>query len=87
MRRRIRGFKKLSRYAGDLWGDHSIANCWSGELTEKFFNLNPRPAITELKRVIYPPGLVIRPLTSQNQYKRRGLVPDPEKPGWLKYVC
>ena len=62
-----------------------MADCWPGELTEKFLNLNQRPTITELGRVAEPPGLVIRPLTSQNQYIRRGLVPDPEKPGWLKY--
>ena len=85
MRRRIRGFKELYKYAGDLWGDRSIANCWSSEITEKFFNLNPRPAITELKRVIYLPGLVITPLSSLYQCTRGGYVPDPERPGWLKY--
>ena len=85
LRRRIKGFKQLYKYAGSYWSDHSIADCWSDELIEKFLNLNPPPTITELGRVAEPPGLVIRPLTSQNQYKRRGLVPDPEKPGWLKY--
>ena len=85
LRRRIKGFKGLYKHAGFYWSDRSIGNCWSDELTEKFLNLNPRPTITELKRVVYPPGLVIRPLTSQNQYNRRGLVPNPEKPGWLKY--
>jgi cytochrome c2 len=85
LRRRIRGFKELYKYAGDLWGDRSIANCWSSELTEKFFNLNPRPAITELKRVIYQPELVITPLSSLYQCTRGGYVPDSEKPGRLKY--
>ena len=32
LRRRIKGFKKLYKYAGDFWSDYSIANCWSGEL-------------------------------------------------------
>jgi hypothetical protein len=30
------------------------------------------------------PGLKIG-LTSQNQHRRRGYIPDPQKPGWLKY--
>jgi hypothetical protein len=85
LRRRIRGFKQLYKYAGSYWSDRSIADCWSDELTEKFLNLNPRPTITELGRVAEPPGLVIEALTSQNQYIHRGLVPNPEKPGWLKY--
>jgi hypothetical protein len=63
-----------------------MADCWSDELTEKFLKLDPRPTIKELERVAEPLGLVISPLTSQNQYKRRGLVPDPDNPGWLKYV-
>jgi hypothetical protein len=58
---------------------------WPAGLTEKFLNLKPRPTIRDLRRVIYPPGLVIRPLNSQNEYTSRGYVPDPDKPGWLKY--
>jgi hypothetical protein len=85
LRRRIKGFKQLYKNAGFYWGDSSIADCWSDEIIEKFLNLNPPPTITELGRIAEPPGLVKRPLTSQNQYKRRGLVPDPEKPAWLKY--
>jgi hypothetical protein len=85
LRRRIRGFKKLYKYAGSYWSDHSLADCWSSELAERFLILDPRPTITELKQVASPPGLIIEALTSQNQYNRRGLVPDPEKPGWLKY--
>jgi hypothetical protein len=85
LRRRIKGFKQLYKNASFYWGDSSIADCWSDELTEKFLDLNPPPTITELERVAEPPGLVLRPLTSQNQYKDRGLVPDPKKPGWLKY--
>ena len=85
LRRRIKGYKQLYKYADFWWNDNSIADCWSDELTEKFLNLNPPPTITELERVAEPPGPVLRPLTSQNQYKDRGLVPDPKKPGWLKY--
>jgi len=85
LRRRIKGFKQLYKHAGFYWSDRSIGDSWSDELTEKFLDLNPPPTITELERVAEPPGLVLRPLTSQNQYKDRGLVPDPKKPGWLKY--
>jgi len=85
LRRRIKGYKQLYKYAGSYWNDNSIADCWSDELTEKFLDLNPPPTITELERVAEPPGLVLRPLSSQNQYIGRGYVPDPEKPGWLKY--
>jgi hypothetical protein len=58
---------------------------WPAGLTEKFLNLKPRPMIRELRRVVYPPGLVMEALTSQNKYTRRGYVPDPERPGWLNY--
>ena len=57
LRRRIRGFKKLYKYAGSYWSDHSSADCWSSELAERFLNLDPRPTITELKQVASPPGL------------------------------
>ena len=59
---------------------------WPAGLTEKFLSLKPRPTIRELRCVIYSPGLVLRQLNSQNQYTRRGYVPDPDKPGWLKII-
>jgi hypothetical protein len=62
LRRRIKGFKKLYKYAGDFWSDYSIANCWSGELTEEFLSLDPLPTIKDLERVVCPPGLVIKSL-------------------------
>jgi hypothetical protein len=51
LRRRIKGFKKLCKYAGDFWSDYSIVNCWSGELTEEFLSLDPLPTIKDLERV------------------------------------
>ncbi len=80
MRRRIRSLKQIYEYQSIVvWRDEIH---WSEALIEKFLNLDPRPTIAELKRVLYAP--VIR-LDSQNQYTRRGYVPDPNKPGWLKY--
>jgi hypothetical protein len=58
---------------------------WPAGIAEIFLNLEPRPTIRELIRVVYPPGLAMKALTSQNQYTHRGYVPDQEKPGWLKY--
>jgi hypothetical protein len=84
LRTRIKGFKKLYRNAGHYWSDLSIADCWSSKLAERFLNLNPRPTIAELARVVYLPGAVIR-LNSQDQYRYRGYIPNPGKPGWLIY--
>ena len=66
LRRRIKGMKKLYEYCNSYWNMPSIAGFWSGGLTDKFLNLNPRPSNAELRQVIYPPGLVIG-LPSQNQ--------------------
>jgi hypothetical protein len=85
LRRRIKGFKQVYENAGDYWTDPSITDSWSYELAEKFLNLNPPPTIAELERVVHPPGLVMEPLNSQNQYTRRGFVPDPENPDCVKY--
>jgi hypothetical protein len=84
LRRRIKGFKELYDFAGYYWGDLSIAHCWSSELTETFLDLNPRPTVTELAQVVYLPGAVIT-FNSQDQYRHRGYIPDPERPGWMIY--
>lgn len=84
LRRRIKGMKQLYKYSSSYWNKPSVASYWNNNLVEKFLNMNPRPSIAELKRVVYPPGLVIG-LTSQNQTVRRGYVPDRQKPGWMKY--
>ena len=52
-------------------------------LCEKFLDIKPRPTIEELEQVLYPPGGLW--LTSQNQFTRRGVVPDPDRPGQWKY--
>jgi hypothetical protein len=91
LKRRIKGFEKLYKYVEYYWTEYLshppkyVTIDWPAGLTEIFLNLKPRPTIRELIRVVYPQGLAMRALTSQNQYTHRGCVPDPEKPGWLKY--
>jgi hypothetical protein len=84
LRTRIRSVKRLYKYSSLYWSNPSIDDFWDNGLAEKFLHLNPRPTIAELRRVVYLPGLKIG-LTSQNFRRRRGFVPDPQKPGWLKY--
>src|SRR5215207_1125599 len=82
LRKRIRGFKRLYDYAEFLLkrrlGYDATIN-WQDDLIEQFLNLNPRPTISELKQVVYPQGLLLRPLDSQNQFDRIGYVPDLEE--------
>lgn len=65
--------------------DVKIDDIWDVPLTAMFLTLDdPRPTIEELRLVLCPPGSEIV-LDSQNQRRRRGWVPDPDKPGWMKY--
>ena len=84
LRRRIKGMKKLYEYSSTYWDTPSIAGFWNSGLADRFLSLNPRPSVAELRQVIYPSGLVIV-LNSQNQNTWRGYVPDPQKPGGMKY--
>jgi hypothetical protein len=84
LRRRIKGMKKLYEYSSTYWNTPSITDYWNSGLAHRILSLNPRPSVAELRKVIYPPGLVIG-LTSQNQNAWRGYVPDPQKPGGMKY--
>jgi hypothetical protein len=89
LRRRIKGFKEIYALANNYFNrdKYGITETiiWSEELTEKFLNLTPPPTIPELKTVVFPPGLRLEPLDSQNHFYRRGCAPDPERPGYLKY--
>jgi hypothetical protein len=77
------GIGDLYENSSLYWSDPLIRGFWDNELADKFLRLSPRPTIAELKKVVFLPGLKIG-LTSQNQ-RRRGYIPDPQKPGWLKY--
>jgi hypothetical protein len=85
LRRRISYLEILYRSQSSYWGlrDNNRID-WPVGLSDKFLNLDPRPTVEELHRVLYGPEIALR-LDSQNQCKRRGYVPDPTKPGWLKY--
>ncbi len=89
LRRRIKGFKQIYAFADTYFDkdkyDINEAITWPEGLTEKFLNLAPPPTIAELKIVVFPPGLRLEPLDSQNQYTFRGYIPDPQKPGYLTY--
>jgi len=80
-RRRISSLKRIYDSQSFYWSELID---WSEGLIEKFLNLDPRPTIAELERVLYGPEIALR-LDSQNQYTRRGYVPDRNRPGWLKY--
>ena len=80
LRRRIKYFKSLYECA-PLYSGINID--WPNGLCEKFLDIKPRPTIEELEQVLYPPGGLW--LTSQNQFTRRGVVPDPDRPGQWKY--
>lgn len=84
LRTRIRGIGDLYENSSLRWSDPLIRDFWDNDLADKFLRLSPRPAIGELRKVVDIPGLKIG-LTSQNQNRRRGYIPDPQKPGWLKY--
>lgn len=84
LRTRIRGIGDLYENSSLFWSDPLIKDFWDNDLSDKFLRVSPRPTIAELKKVIDIPGLKIA-LTSQNQRRRRGYVPDPQKPGWLIY--
>jgi hypothetical protein len=85
LRRRVEGLGGLYRGAGSHFTCRldkvDCAINWSDEITKKFLNL--RPTKQELKQVIYPTGLPLKPLNSQNQLRNRGFVPDPNEKNCL----
>jgi len=58
--------------------------CWNDNLVEEFLNLDPRPSTAELKLIICPHGLILG-INSRNKYSRKGYVPNPQRPGYMKY--
>ncbi len=89
LRRRIKGFKEIYANARSYFcrDEYDITETidWNDDLTEIFLNLTPPPTIAELKIVVFPPGLTLKPFDSQNQFTQRGFVPDPEAPGYSKF--
>ena len=81
LRARIRGMKHLYAYIHFIYGGDY---CWNEYLVEEFLNLDPRPSTADLKSIIHPQGLILG-INSRNKYSRKGYVPDPQKPGYMKY--
>lgn len=91
LRRRIKGLPALYYYTYRFYfkfgenPDPEMKDLWDVPLTAMFLTLdNPRPTIEELRRVLYPSGSKIG-LDSQNRRRKRGWIPDPDKPGRMKY--
>jgi hypothetical protein len=77
------GGKDNHKYLDVSWDD--VAEKWPEDLAQKFLSVEPRPTIQELRQVIYPKGLPLPPVDSQSFNRRYGWVPNPDRPGWLKY--
>jgi hypothetical protein len=87
LRIRIKHLKGFYERASWYWSSpdkNRLDFAWDDKLVEQFLSVNPRPTITELREVFNPPEFVIS-VDSQRKHRLRGYVPDPEKPGWLKY--
>jgi hypothetical protein len=89
LRRRISYLETLYRNQSSYWGlkDNNTIN-WPIGLSDKFLNLDPRPTVEELHRVLSGPEIILR-LDSQNQYSHRGYVTvpdgDPSTPRLMRY--
>lgn len=91
LRRRITNLYKLYHIA--VWRmlsplpdfkTFSVDDYLNKEVVLAFLMLeNPRPTISELQQVLYPPGLALG-LNSQNFVRMEAWYPDPQKPGWFK---
>jgi hypothetical protein len=90
LRKRIKALPRLYWYQYYYYSKHNepkrpIEECFDCELLARFLILdNPRPTIPELIGVLYPKG-IWRKLSSKNQFRRRGWVPNPDRAGYLKY--
>jgi hypothetical protein len=88
LRRRVQNlyrvyYVSVSRLIDPLPDTFSVDDYLDRKVVTKFLNLDPRPTIEELRHVLFSPELKLR-LNSQNQLRKEALIPNPEKPGWLK---
>jgi len=89
-----KGLRQRIKHLGELyqndtlhwrWPDEDWYIDWPSDLSEKFLSIKPRPTIQELKRVIYDTSPLERFNNGSDVLRHRGYLPDPDKPGWLKY--
>ena len=75
LRRRIKGFNRTC-----YWGNftHSTNIIFPNDLSDRFLAIKPRSTINEMRQVLYPLGF--------NTRKYKYYIPDPDKPGKLKYA-
>jgi hypothetical protein len=88
LRTRIRNLKDFYQMQSYYWGHpdnkETLDFGWDDKLVEQFLNLSPRPSTSELEDIFNGPEFAID-VDSQRKFRSRGFVPNPEKPGWLKY--
>jgi hypothetical protein len=49
----MKGFNYMYLFLGGYYSDSPLLDCWSDKLVHEFLNLNPRPTVAELERVVY----------------------------------
>jgi hypothetical protein len=81
-RKRIKGYNRLY---SDMYSD-KLRNLirWNPNVVEEFLYMTPRPTIEELKKVIYS-SPIRRYNNGSDTHRHTYLVPDPDRPGYLKY--
>ena len=88
LRTRIRNLKDFYQMQSYYWGHpnnkETLDFGWDEKLVEQFLNLSLRPSTSELDDIFNGPEFAID-VDSQRKFRSRGFVPNPEKPGWLKY--
>ncbi len=88
LRTRIRNLKHFYQMQSYYWGHpdnkETLDFGWDEKLVEQFLNLSPRPSTSELEDIFNGPEFAID-VDSKRKFRSRGFVPNPEKPGWLKY--
>lgn len=79
-RKRIKGYNQLYTCNDKL---RNLIR-WNPNIVEAFLNMVPRPTIEELKKVIYS-SPIGRFNNGSDIYRASNLIPDPDRPGYLKY--
>jgi hypothetical protein len=91
LRRRVQNLYKV--YCLSVWrltsplpdeSSFSVDDYLNRKVVTEFLNLEPRPTIQELRQVLLSRELKLK-LNSRNQLRKEALIPDPDRPGWLKH--
>lgn len=83
LRRRIEGYNRL--YYSHIYED-KLRNLirWNPDVVKKFLTMQPRATVEELVKVVCSSPLG-RYNNGSDKLRCRGLIPDPDRPGYLKY--